>query len=693
MRSFASLRPPSWVPSSPAGRTARRRAPTLHHGLRSLPRQLSADALSLALLPAAATAALAFTSGGFSPQPTGLAVAAVLALALLRCTVAREPGAGITLGVGLAGGALVLFAAWTLVSSAWSDAPARATLEADRALLYALVLLLAGSLGRSARAGRLLLTGLAAAGAVVVLAALASFLLPETLSVGAELSRDRLSWPTSYWNTTGLLAGLWLIWLAGVTCASSLPLAARAAAAAGVPFAAAALYATVSRGAAGATVVGLLVFVVAVRDRSVLVGFPVVVLGAAAGLVAAGRAEGLATQTPGPAALSSGREVVLLLVVAALGCAAVRALAWRLEARIARARWRTFSPRAKLALAAGVVAVLAGTAVVAGAPGRFVDAADRFGSQAYVPGTLAPSKRFTQLGNNGRIAHWRVAFDDGFRPQPLIGQGAGTYPLLWARYRQTSFTVIDGHSLPLEVAAELGVVGVVLVLVALGTILVGLVRRCRGPERAAWAALLGSAVAWLLHAGIDWDWEMPVVTLWLMAAGGLALSRERVGEALRDGPGPHRYVRLGAGLACIGLALVPVRIALSQDRLESALASLRAGDCRTAEDEALSAQSALSIRPEPFEILAYCDVRASRGDLARRAIDHALTLDPRNWELHYARGLVLATNGGDPRPSTRLAARLNPRDRLPHDALRSFTRAPSRQWRQIALRAPLPIRP
>ena len=52
---------------------------------------------------------------------------------------------------------------------------------------------------------------------------------------------------------------------------------------------------------------------------------------------------------------------------------------------------------------------------------------------------------------------------------------------------------------------------------ALLTPLAVAVPRLRGPERHAYAAFLAAGGALLLHAGIDWDWEMPALFLWFFA--------------------------------------------------------------------------------------------------------------------------------------------------------------------------------
>ena len=61
--------------------------------------------------------------------------------------------------------------------------------------------------------------------------------------------------------------------------------------------------------------------------------------------------------------------------------------------------------------------------------------------------------------------------------------------------------------------------------------------RARGSRRSIYGALLAAGVVWALHAGVDWDWEMPVVTLGFFAVAGAALSPRRAFRA-----------RLGAGL-------------------------------------------------------------------------------------------------------------------------------------------------
>ena len=70
---------------------------------------------------------------------------AVLCLLLVaHVTLAERPFAGWSSALAVMAAALALFAVWTLLSGDWSDAPARALVEFDRALLYLLVLVFVG---------------------------------------------------------------------------------------------------------------------------------------------------------------------------------------------------------------------------------------------------------------------------------------------------------------------------------------------------------------------------------------------------------------------------------------------------------------------------------------------------------------------------------------------------------------------
>src|SRR5205807_5208001 len=74
----------------------------------------------------------------------------------------------------------------------------------------------------------------------------------------------------------------------------------------------------------------------------------------------------------------------------------------------------------------------------------------------------------------------------------------------------------------LQTLAELGLVGLVLLLVFMAGVALGAVRALRtgAPPVAAVAAL----VTYLIHSPLDWDWQMPAVTLVAILLAGKLLA-------------------------------------------------------------------------------------------------------------------------------------------------------------------------
>jgi O-antigen ligase len=143
-----------------------------------------------------------------------------------------------------------------------------------------------------------------------------------------------------------------------------------------------------------------------------------------------------------------------------------------------------------------------------------------------------------------RLRYWEVAWAD-FRDHPLLGSGAGTFGDYWLAHRSTEAFSRTAHSLYLQSLAELGPVGLALVLAVVACPLVALARRRRDPIVATAAA---GYTAFVVHAGIDWDWEIPAVTLAGLLCGAGLLVGTRPAE-----PALGRAARLV--LACVALAL------------------------------------------------------------------------------------------------------------------------------------------
>lgn len=144
---------------------------------------------------------------------------------------------------------------------------------------------------------------------------------------------------------------------------------------------------------------------------------------------------------------------------------------------------------------------------------------------------VARSENGISLGDENRPRYWHVALEDA-AANPVVGSGAGTFAGYWLAHRSADFFARDAHSLYVESLAELGPLGLLLVVGSLGIPFLAL-RRGGGPLL---ASIAGAYVAFVVHAGIDWDWEVPAVTLTGVFCGAALLvgSRSDRGDATPD---------------------------------------------------------------------------------------------------------------------------------------------------------------
>ena len=650
-----------------------------------------------AVLPASFVLAglvwLAFHSGGYFASATAIGVIAVGAALVLWITLADEPFGALNVPLVIALGAGVLLAAWVLASSRWSGSAARSLIEFNRVLLYVLATAFVGLAASRSRGPAEMVRVATLATVAVVTCGLVTRVLPEVWPTATGLQPDRLGYPLSYWNALGLMAAFAFLGCLHLSASLDERRWLRVVAAAGCPVAAGALFFTFSRGAIVALALGLVVYVVIARPRALPAALVACIPASIATVVAAYDADALAraAELTSPAAIDQGRRMAVVLALAVLSAVGIRAALVATDHRVASIVRRLAPPRRVLAaLAVGLVGLVLAGGAAADAPERVQDQVERFAAGDDIGTTGDRRDRLTELGNNGRIEHWRVALA-AFDREPVHGEGAGTYPIAWARDRRSEFSVTEGHGLPQELLGELGIVGGVLLALFLGGLAAGAVRRLRGPERTAVGAAVALFVVWGARSTIDWDWEMPAVTLAVLlpvaaAAGGTSSPR------LGRWSNPRRFTRVLLGLGCLILLQTPVGIARSQEHLDRAGNAFAAGDCRTAIAASIASSRALGVRPEPFEYLGYCDVRFGRPDLAVRAFEAAVRRDPENWRVHYGLALVQAANGQDPRPRLLRARELNPLEAVVEEAQEDLAEVTTpRGWRRASVKAELPF--
>jgi hypothetical protein len=638
---------------------------------------------AIAVAVCAGAIALAFASGGYFADATGVAEAAAAVALAIWVVAAPRPLAAWTIPLGTAVVALSAFALWTQLSGHWSHAPARAATEADRALLYALVVTLVGLVGAVPAARRIVQTGLIGAMVAAVVCGLITRLLPDVWPIPAEMEFQRLSYPLGYWNAMGAVGALAAIGCIHIAADAARHRALRAAAAAALPLMTAGILLTFSRGAIGVALVGIAAYLLLARSPGAIAALVATVPATAIGTAVLLRVDGVSDATEaGGIDTHAGLIVALVLLGCAVAAGVAMALLHRWEPRPTQRR-----PRATRAVAAGLVVVALAGAIGSGAVGSVIDRAGDLTSSSHVRETDDARARLTQLSDNGRIDAWRVSLGV-FADHPITGSGAGTFALSWVHDRPNIRELSDGHSLLFESLGELGIIGTGLLALAIGGLAWGIARGLRTPQRSAAALGLVVLGAWTLHACIDWDWEMPALTLPALAIAAV------VAGARRDVTAGSRTASswLGRGVAVAALAclaFVGVGLGLSQRHVDTAVAAVHEGRCDSAVPAARSALGVDDQRPEPHQILAVCAARGGDTAGARANMRRAVALDPGNWRLVYDLAVLDALDGHDPRPTLREARRLNPRSWFLRIAVRPFRGNTPQAWQAAARRADL----
>ena len=636
-----------------------------------------ASALLVALLGVAAYAAFADGAVGL-PHEAWLQIAVALLAALAaaawlgagRVRPAASPlaVAGLVLLAGLA--------AWTGASLAWSVAPERTWVELNRTIAYALVFAIALLGGNAAPwAVARVAVGWLAVATAVALWALAGKALPGIVDDTATVARLRA--PLEYWNALGLVCVLAVPIALRIAEDRMRALAGRAAALCALVLLLACLAMTYSRGGVIALVVAVIVLTLAGGGRlRVLAAFALGVLLAAPAIAFAYASDrlsdnGVALADRIDAGLILGGILLLSLAVAV----AAVVLLTRAERRVAwspartRATWLALAAVAFALAAAGVAALATSDPGLRGSVEEAVDAftgvrEDRVDD----PG------RLLSVSSGNRWAWWQEAFG-GFADEPVLGWGAGSFPVSRRLYRVSDFDVLQPHSLPLQWLSELGAVGAVLGIGGLALLMAaavaGVRAMVRGPGRDLAAALLAAAAAYLVHALFDWDWDFPAVTVPVLVFLGVLGARvPRARSVLEEESRPMgpRVAALAGTCVLLGAVIVSAALpawsdALTDDALERAS---RGPESRlqgaAADAERAAGLNPLAVRP----LLAAAAIAEGRDRLleAREYLLDAVERDPYSvdaWSRLARLGVRLADREGA-RRSTQKLLELDPGD-------------------------------
>ncbi len=613
-------------------------------------------------LTLAAGCGLAPAWGGLYALSAWAPVALALIAALAALVVAGRPKPPPLGLLALAG--LGLLAVWATLSTGWAESADQALVAAGRWLLYAVLLALLLLVVRDDRAARRLVM----AGALAT-AAFAGYLCIRLALPGSGdlFLGGRLDDPLGYVNGQGghLLLALWPA--LAVAEAARRPQVAGAALAVAVILVGLMLLSQARAVAlAGLISVALLLAVVPGRRRR---AWCLVTLALGVALAAGPLLDVYGATSPGARRPDEGavRVAVLLLCGAGVAAGTVWGLLCRVADSEAPSRARR-GPRAASGIALALVglAIATSVAVAVGDPAERAREGVREFKALDVDATRESSSRFASGGGN-RYDYWRIATDQ-FGESPFAGVGAGNYDVTYFERRRTTEDVRQPHSLPLQALSELGLPGLLGVLLLVAGPLVAFARRARRAgrdrdERLLAVAAGGTFVAWLAHTSVDWLHLIPAVTGIALCAVAALVARSGA-EPAASVPQRSRGAVVGGCLALLLAGAVLITGPLLADRHVTAAQAVVASDPAESEREA---RAALRLNAESLPAhYALAAAQARQGDYAgaRATLLAAAAREPHDF---VTWGLLgdLASRRGDidrARAAYRRAARLNPRD-------------------------------
>ena len=471
--------------------------------------------------------ALAFFSGGYFGPARLIAAMAAWALVIVVALVGPRPLPASTPGrVALAG--LALLTAWTAVSIAWAPLGGRAQDDLERLVLYLGFFFAATVLLRGAGVRRWLEPALVLGAFVVIAYALAERLLPGAIELTRSKSAaGRLEQPISYWNALGLLGAIGLVLATRVAGDPGRERALRAAAAAAGVALGLGVYLSFSRGALAAVAAGVLFLVALAPEGRPQVRAVIAVLGPA--VVASFVASLLPTVESidrGQRGDSTDGLIMFAALVLLAGVAAFVVARRPSERANMRSAPKLPVSRPTAVLTGAGILIVGATLAAAVLEGK---------PEGTSPVHGADPARLGSIDTN-RYRYWEVAIST-WGDKPIQGVGSGGFQVEWLRQHDRVDKSGDAHSLYLETLAELGVVGFAFLMAFLFGTAAAVVRLHRTSPGAATGLAAGLAT-WAVHAGLDWDWEMPAVTLpaLMLGAAAIAWSQEPSSSVARREP-------------------------------------------------------------------------------------------------------------------------------------------------------------
>jgi hypothetical protein len=553
------------------------------------------------------------------------AVALLSCVLLVALVLTRRLALAPQAVLALAGIAIIVL--WSALSMTWAESVDQAWNEVNRWGFYAITLALVVGSVRTRRHAAWVMGTLTAGMAVTVLYTVGAMLVGD----GGSMFKDfRLEDPLGYVNGMAGLA-LMAFWPFLALAEAARTPVARGAALGLAVLAADQVVLTQSRAAVPAVAVSGLLMLVLLPGRTTR-GWALLVAGAGvavslpAVLDVYGEFSDQAT-FPSDATVRSAAAAAL---AAAIGAGAVWGMVCAAIPRFSRPSLRRVSVGALVAIA--LLGAGLAVASVHDPVGRVKSEYDAFVS-LHVDEDVAT--RFSS-GGGFRYDLWRIAADQ-FADSPFRGVGAGNYDTTYYRERRNPQPAPQPHSLEMQLLGELGIVGLLGLLLLVGGVLWGAFRAERPPlqlERWVVVGATGVFLAWLAHTSVDWLHNIAGLTGIALVAAGIVVARPEPAEENRRPAGWRR-----ATLPLLGVVALLALLAAAQGRRWAADYYL----ARSGSELSANAQGAL------------------------KDADQSLDLDPASLPAHYAAARAYARLGRyEPARATLLAAtRKEPSDYVP----------------------------
>jgi hypothetical protein len=354
------------------------------------------------------------------------------------------------------------------------------------------------------------------------------------------------------------------------------------------------------------------------------------------------------------------RDAAAAIAVTSLASILLGAFSLRIVERRLEIGAETAARLSRVAAGVAIGAVVVGGTlfvVERGGPIRFLD--QRIG-EFEAGGNPDLSTQGTRFGVNvgsNRHDFWSVALEEGGN-DPLLGGGAGAFEFAYRRERASAETPKDPHSMELLMFSELGLPGLLLILLfTISAALAALRSRRLGPAVAALVAGgLAGATQWFVQASYDWFWHYPALTaaalFMLGAAASPALLASTTGSAVR--------IRAAAAAATALVIAVCVPLFVSERYTDRAYEAWFR-DPAAAFDDLDRAASLNPFAVEPLLVEGVIASRVGQPDRAVTALTDAAERQPDSYASHYLLARLLADR--DPpaaREEISVAVRLNP---------------------------------